>query len=108
MNEGIMDRLESLHNEISDLQPVEGTTPLGVAALPEPLNKVLQRMIRQGAMSAEELAAELDLPPEDAQHIGEHLVTKGYLRTEEQAGEGGTVFRVYLARMRKQNIPLDL
>lgn len=103
-----MDRIESLHNEIADLQSVEGTTPLGVASLPEPFNKVLQRMIRQGAMSVDELAAALDLPVDDAQHIGEHLVSKGYLRIEEQAGEGGTVFRVYLARMRKQNIPLDL
>lgn len=102
-----MDRLESLHNEIADLQPVEGITPLGVAELPEPLNKVLQRMIRQGAMSVDDLAAALEMPVQDAQHVGEHLVTKGYLRTEEQAGEGGTVFRVYLARMRKQNIPLD-
>ena len=102
-----MDRLERLHNEIADLQPVEGTTPLGVAELPEPLNKVLQRMIRQGAMSVDDLAAALEMPVQDAQHVGEHLVTKGYLRTEEQAGEGGTVFRVYLARMGKQNIPLD-
>ncbi len=103
-----MDRLESLHDEIAHLQPVEGTTPLGVAELPEPINKILQRMIRQGAMAVDELAAALELPVEDAQHVGEHLVAKGYLRTEEQAGEGGTVFRVYLARMRKQNISLDL
>ncbi len=102
-----MDRLESLHREIADLPPVEGTTPLGVASLPEPLNKVLQRMIRQGAMSVNELADALDLPPQEAHHLGEHLVAKGYLRTEEQSDEGGTVFRVYLARMRKQNIPLD-
>lgn len=103
-----MERFESLHNEISDLQPVDGTTPLGVAALPDPINKVLQRMIRQGAMSVDELAATLELSVDQAQDLGEHLVAKGYLRTEEQAGEGGRVFRVYLARMRKQNIPLDL
>jgi polyhydroxyalkanoate synthesis regulator phasin len=103
-----MDRFESLHHEITDLSPVEGTTPLGVAMLPEPFDKILQRMIRQGAMSTQELAAALELSPEQAQHLGEHLVAKGYLRTEEKEGDGGIVFRVYLARMRKQNIPLDL
>ena len=103
-----MDRYQLLHNEIAQLEPVEGTTPLGVASLPEPLNKVLQRMIRQGTMSAEELAEALELPSQDAQHLGEHLASKGYLRIEEQQDEGGTIFRVYLARMRRQSIPLDL
>lgn len=103
-----MDRYQLLHDEIAELAPVEGTTPLGVAALPEPFDMILQRMIRQGAMSVEELAEALELPPHDAQHVGEHLVSKGYLRTEEKQGEGGTAFRVYLARMRRQNIPLDL
>ena len=103
-----MDRLESLHREIADLPPVEGTTPLAVAMLPEPLNKVLQRLIRQGVMSAEELAEAMEMTPEEAQHLGEHLALKGYLRVEEKEDEGGIVFRVYLARMRRQNIPLDL
>ncbi len=103
-----MDRFEGLHHEVEDLSPVEGTTPLGVASLPEPLNKVLQRMMRQGAMTTEELAEALDLSTSEARHVGEHLVAKGYLRMEEKEGQGGIVFRVYLARMRKQNIPLDL
>ncbi len=103
-----MDQFDNLHHEISELEPVEGTTPLGVAMLPEPLNKVLQKLIRQGAMSAVELAEALEMTPEEAQDLGEHLASKGYLRVEEQEDEGGLVFRVYLARMRRQNIPLDL
>ena len=103
-----MDQFENLHHEISELETVEGTTPLGVAMLPEPLNKVLQRLIRQGAMTIEELADAMETTPEEAQHVGEHLASKGYLRVEEKEGEGGIVFRVYLARMRRQNIPLDL
>ncbi len=103
-----MERFEDLHHDIADLTPVEGTTPLGVAALPAPLDRVLQRMIRQGAMSVEELAEALELSVDKAQHLGEDLVAKGYLRTEDKEDEGGTLFRVYLARMRKQNIPLDL
>ncbi|MFZ2358672.1 MAG: hypothetical protein WA040_04950 [Anaerolineae bacterium] len=103
-----MDQFENLHHEISELETVEGTTPLGVAMLPEPLNKVLQRLIRQGAMTIEELADAMETTPEEAQHVGEHLASKGYLRVEEKEGEGGIIFRVYLARMRRQNIPLDL
>ena len=103
-----MHSYEDLHHEISDLTPVDGTTPLGVAMLPEPLNKALQKLIRQGTMSAEELAEVLELTPEQARHLGEHLAAKGYLRIEDKEDEGGIVFRVYLARMRKQNIPLDL
>jgi predicted ArsR family transcriptional regulator len=103
-----MNSYETLDHEIADLESVEGTTPLAVAMLPEPLDKILQRMIRQGAMSVEELAEALGLLPDEAQHLGEHLVSKGYLRTEEKEGEGGVMFRVYLARMRRQNIPLDL
>ncbi len=102
-----MGRYEELLDAITSLAPVEGTTPLGVAMLPEPLNKVLQQLIRRGGMSTNELAETLETTPKQAQHLGEQLVAKGYLRTEEQADAGGMIFRVYLARMRKQNIPLD-
>ena len=103
-----MDRYESLHHEIAEFDTVEGTTPLAVAMLPEPFDKVLQRLIREGAMSVQELAEALNLSLDEAQHLGEHLVAKGYLRTEEKEGESGVFFRVYLARMRRQKIPLDL
>lgn len=76
--------------------------------LPEPFDKILQRLIRQGSMTTNELAELLEMTPSQAQHLGEDLVAKGYLRTEEHESEGGVIFRVYLARMRKQNIPLDL
>lgn len=91
-----MDQFENLHHEISELETVEGTTPLGVAMLPEPLNKVLQRLIRQGAMTIEELADAMETTPEEAQHVGEHLASKGYLRVEEKEGEGGIIVTVQI------------
>jgi hypothetical protein len=102
-----MNTYDDLHNEIDSLESVEGITALSATMIPEPFGPLLRKLIRQGAMTVEEVAAELGLDPEAAQHLGNHLAAKGYLREEEHETEG-TIYRVYLARIRKQSIPLDL
>ena len=103
-----MSQYDSLHDEVDSLETVEGITPLAATMLPEPFGPLLRKLIRQGSMTVEEIAAELELDPDAAQHLGSHLAAKGYLREEEHEASGGTVYRVYLARIRKHSIPLDL
>lgn len=102
-----MSTYDELHDEIATLETVEGITALSATLLPDPIGPLLRKLIRQGAMTVEEMAAELGLDPEAAQHLGGHLAAKGYLREEEHQ-DSGTIYRVYLARIRKQSIPLDL
>lgn len=102
-----MNRYDDLHHEIDGLDTVEGITALSATMMPDPIGPLLRKLIRQGSMTVEDIAAELGLDPVDAQHLGNHLAAKGYLREEEHETEG-TVYRVYLARIRKQSIPLDL
>lgn len=102
-----MSTYDELHDEIDNLEAVEGITALSATLLPDPIGPVLRKLIRKGSMSVEELAAELELDADAAQHLGSHLAAKGYLREEEHE-TAGTIYRVYLARIRKQSIPLDL
>ncbi len=93
---------------------MDGITPTDILALPEPFDKFLRLLMRQGSMTIEQIAVQLGLTDEQAQSLADIFVSKGYLRTEAIASEEeeesgtGTVYRVYLARMRKQNIPIDL
>jgi len=105
--ENLMDRFDQLHNNVMQFREVSGTTALDIALLPEPFNLILQKLIRQGSMSIQEMAEEFQLTPDEAHHLGEDLIAKGYLRAGERE-DGGTMYHVYFARMRKQNIPLDL
>lgn len=102
-----MNTYDDLHHEIDNLEPVEGITPLSATMMPDPFGTLLRKLIRQGSMTLEEMAAELGLGPDETEHLGEHLAAKGYLREEDHETEG-KVYRVYLARIRKQSIPLDL
>ena len=103
-----MSQYDSLHDEVDNLETVEGITPLAATTLPDPFGPLLRKLIRQGSMTVEEIAAELGLDQDEAQDLGSHLAAKGYLREEEHEASGGTVYRVYLARIRKHSIPLDL
>lgn len=102
-----MDRFELLHDEVEKLEMVEGITPLTAADLPDPFSGLFRKMIRQGSMTLDEIAAQLDLDNEQAYHLGNHLATKGYLQVEEHETGGGARYRVYLARIRKHNLPID-
>lgn len=52
-------------------------------------------------MTLEEIAVELGLDVDTAQHLGSHLAAKGYLIEEEHEASGGLAHRADLARIRK-------
>ena len=96
---------------ISQLQAVSvfpGITPVDILALPDPVDSAVQKILRRGPMSVNEMASVLDLPEGEAKQIADLLVEKGYLLTEERHSDGSVVYKVYFARMRGRSIPLDL
>jgi len=101
-----MDRFEQLHEELGQMEQVEGISALEVSDLPDPFGALLKKMIRQGSMTVEEMAAVLGLDAEQSYHFGNDLAAKGYLQVEER-DSGDAVYRVYLARIRKRSLPLD-
>jgi hypothetical protein len=40
--------------------------------------------------------------------VGDLLVDKGFLTSQQQGNSGDTIYKVYFARMRGQNIAVDL
>ncbi len=103
-----MASFDALWQAVTRLKPVEGVLPMDVLDMPAPLGGTLRKFIRTGSMSLAELAADLELNQNQAREVGDVLVQKGYLNAEEHAQGGSVTYRVYLARMRKRNIPLDL
>jgi hypothetical protein len=102
-----MTAFADLQQQIAGLVPVKGIMPVDILQLPDPLATVVKKMMR-GGMPLVELADELTLPPEQAREIGDLLVEKGFLISQERAGSGEVVYKVYFARMRRRDIAIDL
>jgi hypothetical protein len=102
------DKHESLLQEVQELPQVEGVIPTSILELPESVALLLRTMMRQGSMTVDELAAYLEVSVSQADHLGEQLVAKGYLVSDTNNSEGGQIYRVFYARMRKRNIPSEL
>jgi hypothetical protein len=45
---------------------------------------------------------------DEARQVGDLLVDKGFLTSQQQGDSGDTIYRVYFARMRGQNIAVDI
>ncbi len=101
-----MTAFADLLQQLAQLQPVKGIAPVEVLSLPDSLAAVVRKMMR-GGMTLSALADELGLPLDQAQQVGDVMVAKGYL-TSEGAESDCVTYRVYFARMRGQNIALDL
>jgi hypothetical protein len=102
------DKYESLLQEVNGLPQVEGVLPAGILELPDSVATLLRTIMRQGSMTVNELANFLEVGVSQADHLGEQLVAKGYLVSDTNNSEGGQVYRMFYARMRKRNIPSEL
>ncbi len=102
---------DRLQQAVDQLDQCEGITPIDILALPPPLNKVVNKMMRRGALTLNELAADLKLKPAEAHQLGAMLVERGFLRVTEPAGGGEIIYKVRLARKsrkRRQGKSLDI
>jgi hypothetical protein len=95
-----------LQRQLAELAPVKGIAPVDILQLPAAVTPAVRRMMRHGLTLAE-LAQELELSLDEAHQVGDLLVEKGFL-TSQQGDSGGVTYRVYFARMRGQNITVDL
>jgi predicted ArsR family transcriptional regulator len=97
----------ALQQELAGLARVDGVTLVDIMNLPAPLDAALRKMLKV-SLSLDSLAAEIQLPVSETRQLMDSLVEKGFVKTEEQSGQGGQVYKVYFARMRKHNLPAAL
>jgi hypothetical protein len=96
-----------LQRQLAELAPVKGIAPVDILQLPAAITPAVRKMMRHGLTLAE-LAQELDLSLDQARQAGDLLVDKGFLTSQQQGDSGDTIYRVYFARMRGQNIAVDI
>ena len=96
-----------LERQLAELAPVKGIAPVDILQLPDAVTPAVRKMMRHGLTLAE-LAQELDLSLDQARQVGDLLVDKGFLTSQQQGDSGDTIYKVYFARMRGQNIAVDL
>jgi len=96
-----------LQRQLAELAPVKGIAPVDILQLPDAVTPAVRKMMRHGLTLAE-LAQELDLSLDQARQVGDMLVGKGFLTSQQQEDSGDLIYRVYFARMRGQNIAVDL
>jgi hypothetical protein len=96
-----------LQSQLAELAPVKGIAPVDILQLPAAITPAVRKMMRHGLTLAE-LAQELDLSLDQARQVGDLLVDKGFLTSQQQGNSSDLVYKVYFARMRGQNIAIDL
>jgi hypothetical protein len=102
-----MTAFADLQRQLAELAPVKGIAPVDILQLPTAITPAVRKMMRHGLTLAE-LAQEVDLSLDQARQVGDLLVDKGFLTSQQQGDSGDTIYRVYFARMRGQNIAVDL
>lgn len=68
-----------------DAWPHPGLAPSDLLLAPDPLRKVLTRLLRSGGASADEIAADLGLEASDALEVARRLVVAGVLEPPDDA-----------------------
>lgn len=79
----------------------DGLTSLAMMGLPDDVRKLLNKMIRKGALPVSDLASEFGLSGEQTQQLVEQLEAKGFINSRQRDGDAVTVYQVRLARTRE-------
>ena len=79
----------------------EGLTSLAMMSLSDEVRKLLNKMIRKGALPVSDLANEFGLSVEQTQQLVGLLETKGFVSSRKRDGDAVTVYQVRLARTRE-------
>jgi predicted transcriptional regulator len=98
---------EALQQELAGLAKVEGVTVVDIMKLPAPLDVALKKMLKE-SLSLDALSTEIQLSVDETHEVVDLLIEKGFVKTEEQSDQGGQMYKVYLARVRKHNLPANL
>ena len=99
---------EQLISDLHKVPQVDGIVPVDILNLPQPVGKIVRGMVRDKRITAVELGEALELPTEQASVVATILVDKGYLYIVEEESNELAEYKIRFARMRKQNIPIDL
>jgi DNA-binding MarR family transcriptional regulator len=100
---GIFGRVQK---EIDAREKQEGITPADLLDLSPSLRRLMNRITRGGELRVETAAEILEETPDNARHMLNALVEKGYLEREEQ--EGDWVYRTRFARKRGRELPAGI
>lgn len=98
---GIWDRLSK---EVEARE--SGIKVSDLLALPAPLRKLMNRVMRDKQITVEAAAAHLEESPENAQKMLDTLVEKGYLESETRWGV--SVYTVHYGRTNPRDVPGSL
>ena len=102
------DTYTSLTAVIDDLAAVNGVHPLDIADLDEPLNKVIQTMLREGEVSVASIAELFELDQDEAEKVANALYDKGFLSAVDTDAKGAITYQVRVARKRGWSSGADI
>ncbi len=95
------DVFDQLMQAIEACAKSEGLTSLAMMGLPDDVRKLLNKMIRKGALPPGDLAGEFGLSAEQTQQLVEQLEAKGFIFSRKRDGDAAIVYQVRLARTRE-------
>lgn len=100
---GLFDRLQS---EIDQREGSAGFSPADLLTLSPELRKLMQALTRKGALTAEALAKEIDMPAAALVPLMDGLIEKGFVAEVDVAGVAW--YKAVLARRRGREVPFNI
>ena len=100
---GIFDHIQK---EIETRESQDGITPADLLSLSAPLRRLMNRITREGSLTVQAAAEQMEGSEEGAREMLDALVEKGYLERVEQ--EGGWEYRTRFARKRGRELPAGI
>lgn len=102
-----MATFEAIQQALTGLPRVEGVTAVDIMKLPAPLDVTLRKMLKE-PLSLDAVAAEIQMSKDETSQLMDILVERGFVKSEDQSDHGGLVYKIYLARTRRLNLPASL
>jgi DNA-binding MarR family transcriptional regulator len=98
-----MGLFDHIQKEIEDREKRDGITLAELLDLSPPVRRMMNRITREGELTAKEAGEHIDVPLEQAQEMLNSLVEKGYLDREKREEEW--VYKIRFARKRGRALP---
>jgi hypothetical protein len=94
---------DKLCQQVESFSPGQGVSQSQILNLPHPFTSIFVKIVRQGSITAVELADDLSITIEQSHHLAVLMVEKGLLYSSYNESTGTQFYRARHARSRSRS-----
>jgi hypothetical protein len=99
---------DELCAQINAQRPGEGFSPADILTMPDPLAALLNQLVRQGELTAAQIAAAFNLTGTESEQVVNLLLQQGFVVAGSDPVSGPATYKARLAPKRQRRVQTDL